>query len=267
MSDPKDSSNDTRSGAGDDGLPSIAPSRDDIETRRTSRRGESVTGRSAPAAGGGIMVNIVLAVLLAGLTACGWFLVTQNEALAEARSARADAEARLARIEDQLSITGQALSETETQTQTQIEFWESEIRKLWDVTNKRNRAWIEENQAAVKKLQTGLDSQSRSIAEVRAQATDLRGALETQDQLLEQVALLDRRASELLSRQRTLTDSVNTLRQSTGAMDRRVTENEEAVESIDAFRRDAVSRLTRLQDRLDALGRASSPSQTLTPSG
>lgn len=260
MSDPTDRN--------DDGLPSIAPSRDDIETRRTSRRGDPVTTRSAPASSGpGIMISLVLALLLAGLTACGWFLVTQNEALVEARAERAEAEARLARIEDQLSITGQALSETETQTQTQIEFWESEIRKLWDVTNKRNRIWIEENQAAVKKLQTGLDAQSRSIGEVRAQATDLRRAIETQGQLTEQVALLDRRASELLAQQRSLTDSVNTLRQSTGAMDRRVKENEEAVKSIDAFRRDAVSRLTRLQDRLDALGGGSAPSQTLTPSG
>lgn len=260
MSDPKDRK--------DDGLPSIAPSRDDIETRRTSRRGEPVTNRSAPAAGGpGIMVSLVLALLLAGLTACGWFLVTQNEALEQARADRAEADARLARIEDQLSITGEALSETETQTQTQIEFWESEIRKLWDVTNKRNRSWIEENQAAVKKLRSDVDGQGRGIAEVRAQATDLRRALATQEELMEQVALLDRRAADLLAQQRTLTDSVNTLRQSTGAMDRRVKENEEAVKSIDAFRRDAVSRLTRLQDRLDALGGGSAPSQTLTPSG
>ncbi|MDZ7825139.1 MAG: hypothetical protein U5R48_02740 [Gammaproteobacteria bacterium] len=127
-----------RNGDNLDGLPSIAPSRDDIETRRSSRRGDGAPARTAPATTG-VVMNVVLAVLIAGLTACGWFLVTQNDALEQARSERAAAEERLARIEDRLSMTDQALDETESQTQSQIDFWESEIRKLWDVTNKRNR--------------------------------------------------------------------------------------------------------------------------------
>lgn len=250
-----------------DGLPSIAPSRDDIESRRTTRRGDGQPVRSAPAAGGtSLVVNVVLAVLLAGLTACGWFIVTQNQALERAQAERADAEARLKRIEDRLSMTDQALSDTSSQTQDKLAYWESEIRKLWDVSNKRNKDWIEDNQAAIKKLQSGMDSQTQALAQVKAQAADLRKAVGTQDQILEQLTLLDKRSSDLLTQQRALTDTVTTLKQSSGALDRRVKDNEEAVRAIDGFRRDVVARITRLQERVDALSSPAPATQTLTPS-
>lgn len=247
-----------------DGLPSIAPSRDDIETRRSSRRGDGGPARTAPATTG-LVMNLVLAVLIAGLTACGWFLVTLHESLDQAREDRAAAEERLARIEDRLSMTDEALNETESETQTQLEFWESEIRKLWDVTNKRNRDWIEENQKAVADLRSTLDSQSQALSEVRAKATDLQRSLGTQDEILEQLTVIDRRTSELRSQQRELTDSVNSMEQDVDGMRGQVEDNAEAVEAIDAFRRDAVGRLTRMQERIDALSRTEAPARTLTP--
>lgn len=246
-------------------LPTIAPSQDDIASRRTSRRAEPVSARSRSSAAG-VVTNLVLALLIAGLTACGWFIATQNDALADARLERDQSVARLERIERRLSLTDEALSQTDAETQDQLQFWESEIRKLWDVSNKRNREWIEANQAAVAKLQTALEAQNRTLGEVRAQATDLRSAIGTQDAILEQITLLDRRASDLLRQQRTLTDSVNSLDQTTAALDRRVDENEEAVQAIDAFRRDTIGRMTRLQERVDASsGGGSAAGGTVTP--
>lgn len=253
-----------RNGDNLDGLPSIAPSRDDIETRRSSRRGDGAPARTAPATTG-VVMNVVLAVLIAGLTACGWFLVTQNGALEQARSERAAAEERLARIEDRLSMTDQALDETESQTQSQIDFWESEIRKLWDVTNKRNREWIEANQAALSSVRQTLERQSQSLSEVRARASDLQKSLGTQNEMLEQLTVIDRRTAELRTQQRELTDTLNTLEQGLDGMRGQVQENAEAVEAIDAFRRDAVGRFTRLQERIDALSRTEAPARTLTP--
>jgi DNA repair exonuclease SbcCD ATPase subunit len=246
-------------------LPTIAPSEDDIASRRTSRRGEPVTSRSRSSAAG-VVTNLVIALLIAGLTACGWFIATQNDALQQARAERADAVERLERIERRLSLTDEALDQSDAETQNQLQYWESEIRKLWDVSNKRNRDWIEENQRAVASLQGDLAAQNRSIGEVRAQATDLRRAIGTQEQILEQLTLLDRRAADLLRQQRSLTDTANALEQTTAALERRVSDNEEAVRAIDAFRRDTNARLTRLQERVDA--RASSGSSgggTVTP--
>ena len=208
-------------------------------------------------------------MLVLGLSASGYFLASQQQALAEAEAARAQAEARLARIEDQLSLTGQALSETENETQSQINFWESEIRKLWDVTNKRNRAWIEENQAAVKRLKSDLESQGSTVKSVAAQASDLKRALAAQAELVTDVKALKTRSNELLARQRSITDQLNATTQTAKALEatlaQRVKENEEAITAIDGSRRDMVRRLTTLSDRLTALEGGAQAAQTLTP--
>ena len=148
-------------------LPSIAPSQDDIASRRSSRRAEPVTSRSRSSAAG-LVTNLLIALLIAGLTACGWFIATQNEALAQARVERDRAVARLERIERRLSLTDEALDQADAETQDQLEFWESEIRKLWDVSNKRNRGWIEENQERLASLRETVQTQRRGIDEVRA---------------------------------------------------------------------------------------------------
>lgn len=248
-----------------DGLPSLAPSQDDIESRRTTRRGEPLPARTSGSAGG-VVMNVVMALLIAGLTACGWFIATQNDAMLAAQAERDEAVGRLQRIEERLSMTDAALDETESETQTQLSYWESEIRKLWDVSNKRNKAWIEENQSAIAGIRQSIERQTRTLDQVQAQAAELRKAMETQDAVLEQLTLIDRRTSDLLTQQRTLTDGVNTLRQTTAAMQRQVEDNREGVASTDAFRREMVSRMTRMQERIDALagGGGGSP-QTLTP--
>jgi len=245
-------------------LPSIAPARDDIATRRpTSRRAEPPRGGVPP------LFSLLLAVLVLGLSVSGYFLASQQQALAEAQAARAQAEARLARIEDQLSLTGQALSETENETQSQINFWESEIRKLWDVTNKRNRAWIEENQAAVKRRTNDLESQGSTVKSVAAQASDLKRALAAQAELVSDVKALKTRSNELLARQRSITDQLNATTQTAKALEatlaQRVKDNEEAITAIDGSRRDMVRRLTTLSDRLTALEGGAPAAQTLTP--
>ena len=143
-----------------------------------------------------------------------------------------------------------------------MQFWESEIRKLWDISNKRNKGWIEDNQAALERVRTSLSQQERSIDEVRAQATDLRRAIGTQEAILEQITLLDRRAADLLRQQRSLTDTVTSLEQSNAALGRRMDDVDDAIRAIDAFRRDTVARLTRLQDRANTNPPSSG---TLTP--
>lgn len=244
-----------------DGLPRIAPTRDDIESRRpTGRKGDPAPARRSGGGGGGAGTTFVLVVLIAGLTACGWFIVTQQQALEAARAERDQAEGRLRRIEERLSMTDQALNETESETQTQLQFWESEIRKLWDVSNKRNKEWIEANQAAIAKLTRTVEAQAKTVDEVRAAATELRREVGTREEQL----------AQLVTQQRTLTDRVNAVQQTVNALDsglaRRVSANEEAVASVDAFRRDIVARVTRIQQQLDAFAAGSAPDRTLTPS-
>jgi len=248
-----------------DGLPTIAPSSDDIETRRRGgHRAEAGPGRTSGSTHL-VATNVVMALLIAGLTASGWFIMAQNEALAAVHSGIESVENRLGRIEERLQMTGDALSETESKTQEQINFWESEIRKLWDVSNRRNRDWIQENQKAIAALQTSQTGQRRTLDELNAKATQLTRGLEGQEKMLTQLAQIETRLSEMQSRQRPLLDQVNTLNGKVATMERRMKESEEATASMDAFRRDFIGRVSRLQNRLDQLTGSSGDSQTISP--
>lgn len=249
-----------------DELPSIAPSSEDV--RGHQRNGGGGGGRRPePRAGasGSIFTNLLIALLIAGLTACGWFIMEQNEALASVGDTLETLDDRLLRIEERLQMTDQALSQTESETQDQLAFWESEIRKLWAVSNQRNRGWIEDNQQGIAELQERSARQRQILDELNTKATRLTEGLEQQEGMVAQLAQIESRTSEMLNRQRSLADRVNSLTSQQASLDRRVQESEEGVAAMDTFRRDMVGRLARLQRQVDALAGGGDSPQTLQP--
>lgn len=253
-----------------DELPSIAPNSEDFHGRQGQGSGSAGGGggkrpETRAGSGGSLFTNLLIALLIAGLTACGWFILEQNEALASVGSTLERLDERLVRIEDRLQMTDQALSQTESQTQDQLAFWESEIRKLWDVSNKRNRGWIEDNRSAIGELQQSLASQRQTLEALDAKASRLTEGLEQQEGMLAQLAQIDSRTSEMLTRQRSIADRVNTLNSQQSSLDRRLQESEEGVAAMDSFRRDMVGRLARLQRQVEAMTGDSGGAQTLQP--
>ena len=115
--------------------------------RRGGKGGGSGRRRSAGGSGGGgrsLGVNLILAVLIAGLVVAGWFIANQHQLLTAEKKALDSAESRIALLEERLRMTDETLIDSEQETEEQIGFWESEIRKLWAVSNERNRKWIKD---------------------------------------------------------------------------------------------------------------------------
>lgn len=204
--------------------------------------------------GGSIGINLVLVVLVAGLMVAGWFVANQQQMLKDAEAARQAAEARLVVLEDRLRVTDEVLIDTGAETEDKINFWESEIRKLWAVSNERNKGWIEDNQKQLKAqtddlkaLKASLDKVSRAIA-AQSDAVAVAGKLEPR------VAELTERLDSLVSTQRDLVDKVNGARQTVASLQsglaNRVAENEQAVASMDAFRAQINGRLIDMERRL-----------------
>ena len=103
------------------------------------RRG---TGTRRGSGGGGgrmIGINLILAVLVAGVVLAGWVISNQHQMLIAEQNAVAAAGARLKRLEDRTVTTDAALTESGQDTQDKLGFWESEIRKVWDIADKRNK--------------------------------------------------------------------------------------------------------------------------------
>lgn len=202
-------------------------------------------------------MNLIMAVLVAGLVVAGWFIANQHQLLADEQQALDAAEARIVVLEDRLRVTDEAMAETGQDTQQQIGFWESEIRKLWAVSNERNRKWIMDNQAALARLQKTLDELKASNAELAGAVGRHETAFSQQQAIIDQLAGIDLQMQRMVAGQRDLTDKVNVAQQSVSALQSglagRVSENEQAVAAIDAYRLQLNARLADIERRLNQL--------------
>ena len=218
--------------------------RDAISTVRNTRSGS----------GGSLAINLVLVILIAGLVVAGWFLANQQQMLDQAETARTSAEARLSVLEDRLRVTDEALSETGADTNVKINFWESEIRKLWAVSNERNKDWIQDNQALLKKQSAELDQVAKDLKALTGKVSAQAEAVLAAGKLSGDVETVNGRVNTLLETQRDLVDKVNKTRQTVASLQaglaNRVAENEQAVASMDAFRAQITGRLLELERRL-----------------
>ena len=212
----------------------IAANPDDA--RRAPRRSR---GRSR-GSGGPILVNGVLAVLIIGLAAAGWFILTQQERLDSNQRTLDEAATRLQALEDRLRLTDETLSESDADTTEQIAFWDSEIRKLWDVSNKRNRGWIETNRANIAKLTSSIGTAQTELNAIKGTVGRLDSTVQGQQEIGDRVTALDMQMQRLLRTQQDLVDKANQAVQASAslkaALESRVRDNEEAIAAIDAHR-------------------------------
>lgn len=238
------------------GKSSISASPDDVSGRRRTAQGGR---RRTPKDREGRMIglNLVLAVLVAGLVVAGWFIANQHQLLVEEALALEDAKGRIAVLEDRLRVTDEALTETGQTTNEQINFWESEIRKLWGVTNDRNKKWIKENEATLAKLSKSLTALELADKEVKGTLGRHESAFAQQQSMIDQLTSIEIQMQQVLRSQRDLVDKVNSAQQSVAGLQsgltNRVRENEQAVAAIDAYRQQLNSRLADIERKLSNL--------------
>lgn len=225
--------------------------------RGTSRRPDT---KSSGGTGRQIGMNFIMAILLGGLVLAGWFIANQQQMLAEEQSRLSDASQRLQKLENRLSATDSALSQGGQDTKQQINLWESEIRKLWAVSNERNKKWIEGNQAAVKKLNGSLNGIVASNRDLKAAVGRHETAFAQQQTLVDSLASLELQMQQIVRGQRDLVDKVNGANQSVASLKasiaNKVDDNAEAIASIDAYRVALNSRLADIERRLGGIGGA-----------
>lgn len=212
----------------------IAANPDDARRAPRRSRGRS-SGGGAP-----VVVNTVLVVLIVGLVAAAWFILTQQERLDSSQRTLDEATTRIQALEDRLRMTDETLSESDADTSEQIAFWDSEIRKLWDVSNKRNRGWIETNRANVTKLTSSIGAAQSELNAIKGTVARLDSTVQGQQEIGDRVTALDMQMQRLLRTQQDLVDRSNQAVQASAslraALEVRVRDNEEAIAAIDAHR-------------------------------
>ena len=230
----------------------------DLSTESESgyRRGGS--RRSSGGSDGSSFSNRIFSViLLLGLAAAGWFLFVQQEDLGEERGRLDQANQRLMVLEERLSATDNAMMQEGQDTKEQIGFWQDEIRKLWAVSNERNRKWIKDNERSINKITASIDGVVASTRNIQAAVDRHESAFEQQQGIIDQLASLELQLQQIVRSQRDLVDKVNKVNASfsqiRGDLSGKVNDNVEAIESIDAYRVTLNTKIRELELRLNQL--------------
>ena len=225
-----------------------------------ARRRPPPASRRRGGGGGGRMVGftLVLAVLSAGLAVAGWFIANQHRLLTAEQERLAQADTRIQALEERLRMTDQVMSETDAETGEQIDFWESEIRKLWAVSNDRNKKWIQDNQKLLNSHKSTIRALESTDKSLKSSVARHEKALGRQDEVADQLASIELQLQRVLRGQRDLVDKVNAAAQTVASVNSSVEEHEQAIAAIDSYRRQFNTRLVDIEQRLDALGPAPS---------
>lgn len=155
------------------------------KTPRASRKrsGDAGTGR------GSLAVLWLLLVAFGCAAVAGWYSQNQRIKTLESQLEEADYWARqsklaLARVEGELSETGENLEESGATlgekiaaNQSGIKTANSEIRKLWVVANERNKARLNEHEEQLKELESGLAEDVKALKSLQASVESARTAL------------------------------------------------------------------------------------------
>ena len=230
----------------------------DLSTESESgyRRGGS--RRSSGGSDGSSFSNRIFSViLLLGLAAAGWFLFVQQEELGEERGRLDQANQRLMVLEERLSATDNAMMQEGQDTKEQIGFWQDEIRKLWAVSNERNKKWIKDNERSINKITASIDGVVASTRNIQAAVDRHESAFEQQQGIIDQLASLELQLQQIVRSQRDLVDKVNKVNASfsqiRGDLSGKVNDNVEAIEAIDAYRVTLNTKIRELELRLNQL--------------
>lgn len=212
--------------------------------------GTSVTSTSTPPggkpsgyvqsrsrSGSQVLLHVLLILALASVAALGWFVWTLHEQLSTTTASLEVANTKIAGLEMNLVRTQGNLSDTGEDTDAALEYWESEIRKLWDLANVRNKDWILDNRADIKRNEV-LIADLKSLVE--SETADIVNSLSQQTRQLQD-----------------LTDKLNLSVQQTASfrqqLEQRVIENEDAIRAIDTSRIQNNNRLLDLDRRVRSL--------------
>lgn len=278
-------------------LPKMVPDRDQIRSRQSAAAPSSSPRNTAPPrrtepparSSGGVppLLWILVALLFATNAALGLFAYSQQQSLAMFDERLQLADDRIVSVQRSMTETDESVVMNESAINNQFrainaetEMQMSEIRKLWAVSNERNRDWIETNQQNIAQLQSGMqteaeareqavtsltsrldeqasanDSQSQSLAAVREeleQTSDSFAALQASLESLDPASLEERLLSLTLTQESLLVE------QGTSTMDRQLLQEEvdelnDVLRSIDAGRLEANRRLVAVSERVDAL--------------
>lgn len=240
-----------------DGIPSIRPARDEVASyRRSQERGvRSDTPHQSNFNGMLVFVIVVMAIMMG---VGGFTIYEVQQKLDQSNVLLAKGQESIRELERRLAATGTDVSKTLVIMQDQMETNEDEIRKLWDVSNKRNRGWIEANEAGIAAASKELRATRQELVAVQRVAEQVHAGfgnlsatvLRTREELLAENEELSTQVSMVRRQIQDQSVELSGAQRSINILIRQLKVTEEAIVSIDRERKIVNRKLADLQQEL-----------------
>ena len=134
---------------------------------------------------GGLFLGFVFVLMLSSIMALALWV---NQISTSSQELVNSYEDRIALLEEQLSIVDSVNADSMTGVASKLQFLDKEIRKLWDLSNKRNKVKIEETESLVKDLKNKLKSLQDSSIKLNKLAISNQSKIKDHIKQLELVA-------------------------------------------------------------------------------
>ena len=181
----------------------------------------------------GLFLGIVFVLLLTGILGLSLWVSELSKA---SNSINSKVESRLLILEEQLQLADSTSTESLSDINAQLQFLDKEIRKLWDLSNKRNKVKIAE-------LNQDIEKQTNALKELAATQTNDQKNINAIQQESQKLSIL---VDEL---SRSNKENLNT-QNKIAELSRSILLLEETVQAFDVYRKQNNELLQELQIQL-----------------
>jgi len=203
-----------------------------------TKNGDSHINKSSS----GLFLGIVFVLLLIGILALSLWVSELSKA---SDSINSRVESRISILEEQLQLADSTSTEFLSDINTQLQFLDKEIRKLWDLSNKRNKVNIakltqdiSKHAAALKEIAATQTNDQTNINSIKNESQKLRSLIDE----------LSQANKENLNAQNKIAE-----------LNKSILLLEETVQAFDAYRRQNNEMLQEMQLKISRIETAASP--------
>ena len=169
---------------------------------------------------GGIVLAIVFVALLFGILFLSLWVgqISKNTGVNTT-----DLESRLIQLEEEFQLADEVSTEFLTDTGAQLQFLDKEIKKLWDLSNKRNKVNIQKIFTELEAIKKQNNAVTQSLNQLRASSVNASKEL--------------KELNDIISRLNVESEEFKAIAQQINALQRRILVMDETIQAFDNFRR------------------------------
>ena len=190
----------------------------------------------------GLFLGVVFVLLLIGILALSLWVSDLAKA---SNSVNSKVESRLSILEEQLQLADSTSTEFLSDINSQLQFLDKEIRKLWDLSNKRNKVNIE-------KLTQDVGKHANSLKEIAITQTNDQANISSITKESQKLMTL---INELLQANKENLNAQNKILE----LSKSILLLEETVQAFDAYRRQNNEMLQEMQLKISSIDSPTSP--------